>query len=222
TDSPAPESPGRRHLPLTLVLVGGITLLILLAAGSVLFISLREATENTFSLLADKADSNLDLLEAQLETLLGPVENAGTGLAERIAAGDVSDTDTGKRLHDMLRGALAALPRSTAAVYVSANGDSVRMARIDGRISATPTNAFTRERETKALARAREMNAPDWLEPVWIPALHEPVLTFLAPVRRDGELAGAVIIATRLGELATFLERVEQESGVRAFILYDG
>jgi adenylate cyclase len=55
-----------------------------------------------------------------------------------------------------------------------------------------------------------------------VPVLNEPVLTFLAPVRRGGNLEGAVIIATRLGELATFLERIEQESGVRAFILYDG
>ncbi|MEK9662039.1 MAG: hypothetical protein VW644_09935 [Alphaproteobacteria bacterium] len=140
TDSPVPE-PRRRHLPLALVLVGGITLLILLAAGSVLVLSLSEAAENTFSLLADKADSNLDLLEAQLETLLVPVENAGTGLAERMSAGDISNTNG---LQDMLRGALAALPRSTAAVYVPVNGDSVRMALIDGRIAPSSGGELSR------------------------------------------------------------------------------
>jgi len=85
TDSQHAPAERRYHIPLAMLLVGGITLLILLSVGSVLFISLREASENTFTLLADKADSNLDLLEAQLETRLAPVRAAGSHSATHSA-----------------------------------------------------------------------------------------------------------------------------------------
>ena len=52
-DSPAQAPKRKRHLPLALVLVGGITLLILLAAGSVLYISLRKPQRASDSEMRD-------------------------------------------------------------------------------------------------------------------------------------------------------------------------
>jgi hypothetical protein len=128
--NPGPPDPPRRRLPLALLLVGGMTLLILLSVGSVLFISLREATENTFSLLADRADSNLDLLEAQLETQLAPVEAAGTELAARIGADAYRLESDDEALRHMLRGALASLPRATAVIFVTPQAEALRIARV--------------------------------------------------------------------------------------------
>jgi class 3 adenylate cyclase len=220
--SAPPPATVRRHVPLTLVLVGGITLLILLSVGSVLYISLREATENTLSLLADKADVSLDLLEAQLQTRLSPTEAAGTELALHIADGDYSIDDPDRRLHHMLRGALAALPRATAVIFATADGQAIRTARIDGEIAEVPENAFLRERQKLGIARAASLETPSWVEPVWMPVFGEPVLSFIAPVRRGERLVGAVVIATRLDELTNFLQSIETKTGVRAFILYDG
>lgn len=216
-----PDAP-RHRLPLALVLVGGMTLLILLSVGSVLYISLREATENTFSLLADKADSNLDLLEAQLETRLAPVEAAATELAVRIGDGDYHLASQAAALSHMLRGALTSLPLATAIIFVTPDADAIRLARIDGTVTEVPENGFLRERQEQGIALARELGEPDWIAPIWMPMIGEPILSFIAPVRRDGTLVGAVVVSTRLGELARFLQRIESEKGVRAFILYGG
>ena len=220
-EEPSPSATRRRHLPLAVVLVGGITLLILLSVGSVLYISLREATENTFSLLADKADASLDLLEAQLETRLAPTEAAGTELAQHIAAGNYSIDDADRQLHHMLRGVLAALPRATAAIFVTADARAIRMARLNGEITEMPETRELRERQQVGIARATSLAEPSWVEPLWMPNLGEPVLSFIAPVRSGDRLIGAVVIVTRLDELAKFLQTVEANSGVRAFILYD-
>lgn len=219
--NPAPPDPPRRRLPLALLLVGGMTLLILLSVGSVLFISLREATENTFSLLADRADSNLDLLEAQLETQLAPVEAAGTELAARIGADAYRLESDDEALRHMLRGALASLPRATAVIFVTPQAEALRIARVEGVIGEVPENDFLRQRQVEAIERAARMTRPAWLEPTWMPALNEPILSFIAPVRRNGRFAGTVVVSTRLGELARFLKTIETEKGVRAFILYD-
>jgi class 3 adenylate cyclase len=211
----------RRHVPLALLLVGGITLLILLSVGSVLFISLREASENTISLLADKADSNLDLLEAQLATRLAPVGAAGGELALRIGEGDYDVDDADGELRHLLRGALAALPHATAVVFVATDARAVRLARFDGRIQAVDESPFLRERQEFALVRAQTLDAPTWVEPLWMPLLGEPTLSFIAPVRRGTAFFGAVVVTVRLGDLATFLAAIEAERGVRAFVLYD-
>jgi adenylate cyclase len=88
-------------------------------------------------------------------------------------------------------------------------------------IGEVPENDFLRQRQVEAIERAARMTRPAWLEPTWMPALNEPILSFIAPVRRNGRFAGTVVVSTRLDELARFLKTIETEKGVRAFILYD-
>ncbi len=221
TSATKPSSVARRHIPLALVLIGSITLLIVVSVGSVLYISLREATENTFSLLADKANANLDLLQVQIGSKLGPVEAAATELAERIGHGSYTVGEGDSELHHLLRGALAALPHATAVIFVSSDAHAVRIARFDGRVGPVPENPVLRERQEFGLRRAASLDKPSWVEPQWMPLLGEPVLSFIAPVKRNGAFYGALVISTRLGELADFLASIEAKSGVRAFVLYD-
>ena len=88
----AVEAPSKRarppiHVPLALALVGGVTLLILVAVGSVLLITLIGATENTFSLLGQRSSTSLDLLESRISSQLEPIEVVGTDLGAQFADG---------------------------------------------------------------------------------------------------------------------------------------
>ncbi|MGB0573123.1 MAG: hypothetical protein ACPGQM_13880 [Alphaproteobacteria bacterium] len=58
----------RRRFSLATILVGGGTLLLLLAVGSVIFVTLTSAIRNTFELLADRADDTLDISEARIDS----------------------------------------------------------------------------------------------------------------------------------------------------------
>lgn len=227
TDAHPPEvtaptaQAARFRVPLALALVGGITLLIIVSVGSVLYISLRQGTENTFSLLAEKADNSLDLLQAQLDDRLAPVEAAGRAIAAHIAAGDYSVNSRESTLHHLLSGALSALPNATAVIFINKAADAVRIARIDGEIRPLPENPALRERQEYGVATAAKLDKPSWIEPIWMPLLREPILSFVTPVEHNGEFLGAVAISTRLGEVAKFLKEFETKSGVRAFVLYD-
>lgn len=68
----------RTNASLTTILIGGITLLILLAVGSVLWLTLSSATRNTFELLGQRSTATLDVLESQIDGQLLPVM-AGVG-----------------------------------------------------------------------------------------------------------------------------------------------
>ena len=99
SDSNLEQTPRtRRRFGLATIMVGGVTLLILLAVGSVLLITLTSATRNTFELLADQADNTLDILESRIDRQLGPVVDAAGEFARQFADGrlnlDASRTNT--------------------------------------------------------------------------------------------------------------------------------
>ena len=90
--SDGPKLP-RIHIPLALALVGGVTLLILVAVGSVLLITLAGASENTFSLLGQRASTSLDLLESRVGSQLEPIEIVGEDIAAQFADGRLNLDD---------------------------------------------------------------------------------------------------------------------------------
>lgn len=219
---PAPNKlPERRRIPLAAALVGGIALLIMISVGSVLLMSLRQASENTFSLLARYANANLDLLESRIGDKLNPVARAATKLGQRIGAGTYDINQPDQALEHLLRGSLAALPQATAASFVRADGEAVLLARVNGEIRPVFDDAVLRERQATALKQAAKSDKGEWVEPIWVQAIGQPVLSFIAPVKRDKKLFGVVIIPMRLATLADFLKDLEQRNGVRAVVLYD-
>jgi class 3 adenylate cyclase len=182
---------------------------------------MRQAFENTFSLLADNATTNIDLLQSRITGQLDPVIAAGTALAERIGDQGLDPDKSETTLMPLLRGALLTLPQTTAVIFVGADRKAVRLLRNDGKIQNLEENPFIRKQQARALDWARQIGKPSWAEPLWIPILGQPVLSFLAPVKHEDKLFGVVIISIRLGTLADFLKRLEARSGARAFVLYD-
>ena len=85
--------PTRMRASLSAVLVGGVTLLILLAVGSVLWITLTSATRNTFELLGQRANATLDVLEAKVDGQLLSVMGGTEEFADQFADGRLNIKD---------------------------------------------------------------------------------------------------------------------------------
>ncbi len=219
-----PESEQLRppiHIPLALALVGGVTLLILVAVGSVLLITLIGASENTFSLLGKRAAISLDLLEARINSQLEPIEIVGADLGAQFADGRLNLDDRRQRSLDTFRGIFAALPQVTAILFIPVEGEALRTTTREGFVVEVPPNPRVLQRQRSALENAHQQPAPEWSPPFWIETVNRAVVTQLVPVRRGEEFIGLVALTVSLDNIVQFLGTLETQENLSAFILYD-
>lgn len=209
------------HVPLALALVGGVTLLILVAVGSVLLITLIGATENTFSLLGQRASASLDLLESRISSQLEPIEIVGADLGAQFADGRLNLDDRRQRSFDTFRGVFAALPQVTAVLFIPVEGEALRTTIREGYVIEVPPNPRVLQRQRSALENAHQQPGPEWSPPFWVQIINRAVVTQLVPVRRGGELIGLIAVTVSLDNIVQFLATLEREEKLSAFILYD-
>ena len=217
------DRPGRPrfHIPLAFALVGGVTLLILIAVGSVLIITLAGATENTFSLLGQRASASLDLLESRVRSQLQPIEKVGINIAKQFADGRLNLDDRRQRSFDTFRGVFAALPQVTAVLFIPVEGEALRTSIQEGFVIEVPPNPQVLQRQRSALENAHQQPGPEWSPPFWVKSLNRAVVTQLVPVRRGDEFIGLVAVTVSLDSIVRFLGELEKREKLSAFILYD-
>jgi class 3 adenylate cyclase len=209
------------HVPLALALVGGVTLLIVVAVGSVLIITLIGASENTFSLLGQRASTSLDLLESRISSQLEPVEIVGADLGAQFADGRLNLDDRRQRSFDTFRGVFAALPQVTAVLYIPVEGEALRTTTREGYVIEVPPNPRVLQRQRSALENAHQQPAPEWSSPFWVQNINRAVVTQLVPVRRGDEFIGLIAVTVSLDNIVRFLDTLEREEDLSGFILYD-
>lgn len=223
-DRPGGNAPARRRrrIGLATVLVGGVTLLMLLAVGSVLTLTLTGATQNTFSLLGARATITLDLVEARIDGQLDPVVSAAEGLSAQFADGRLNLDDRQDRAFQTFTGILSALPQVTAVLFIPEDGPALRVTVAEGISITVPDTPLLVQRQERALEAARRVSGrSQWLPPIWIAAVAQPVVTVLAPVRRGDDFLGTVILSVTMKNIVDFLEVLTERNNLHAFIVYD-
>ena len=162
-------APRRRRIGLATVLVGGVTLLMLLAVGSVLALTLTGATQNTFSLLGARATTILDLIEARVDGQFDPVVSAAEDLSAQFADGRLNLDDRHERAFQTFTGVLTALPQVTAVIYAPVEGQALRVTLTEGIAISVPDAPALVQRQNRVLDFARSVDKPSqWLTPIWI------------------------------------------------------
>lgn len=220
-DSASTAPRKRRRVHLATVLIGGTTLLILLAVGSVLWLTLTSATRNTFELLGERATRTLDTLEVQIDSQLRPVTEAVAGFAQQFADGRLDIDENRQRTVDTFSGFLTSHPQVRAAVYVSVDNRSVTLTRVEGYPLLVPETPVSAERRSYALSLARQNEGPFWAAPIWIEEVGQAVVTYIAPVRRGDMLIGIVIAPITMTRISEFLRDLEQQQELSAFLLHN-
>lgn len=209
------------HVPLAAALVGGVTLLILIAVGSVLIITLIGASENTFSLIGQRASTSLDLLESRIGSQLEPIEIVGADLGAQFADGRLNLDDRRQRAFDTFRGVFAALPQVTAVLYIPVEGEALRTTIREGYVIEVPPNPRVLQRQRSALQNAHQQPGAEWSSPFWVQNINRAVVTQLVPVRRGDDFIGLIAVTVSLDNIVQFLAALEQEKKLSGFILYD-
>lgn len=220
-DSEVTPRSRRSRIHLATVLIGGTTLLILVAVGSVLWVTLTSATQNTFELLGERATRTLDTLEVQIDSQLKPVTEAVEGFARQFADGRLDIESNRQQVVDTFSGFLTSHPQVRAAVYVTTDNKGVTLARVEGYPVVVPETPDSMERRRFALSLARKSDSPFWAAPIWIAEVGQAVVTYIAPVRRGNELIGIVVAPITLTRVSEFLRQLEQEQDLSAFLLHN-
>ena len=219
----------RFRIPVSAALVGASAALMALAVGGVLLITFLTARANTLDLLRDRAELGLELLETRVRGQLDPVAAAGSGLGTLIGEGEL-DTADEAQVRAAFQGALAAVPQATAVVYVDRDLHSARVSRgedplievIEAGMGVVGMGGMMANAAgvQAMLQSAAQMNGAEWLAPLWVQSLKQPVLNLEVPVNRDGEFLGVLFVVVQLGTVVDFLARLEIEQETRAFVLY--
>ena len=213
--------PKRTRARLTTVLVGGVTLLILLAVGSVLWVTLTSVTRNTFELLGESASATLDVLEAKVDGQLVSVTVGVEDFAKQFADGRLNITDRRSNVFHSFAGFLSAHPKVTAMLYVGVDQNSIVVTRSEGFPIEVPSTPGSQERRKFALESTAQSGKPLWAPPIWVSDVGQPVVTYIAPVKRGDELLGVVIAPVVLTRVSEFLLDLETEGNLSAFIVHN-
>jgi adenylate cyclase len=221
--SASPPPPGwkrkRFHLSITLELLLGYGGLIFLAVAAVLALAVNASSQNTVSLMIDKAELVMDGLEMRVRSQLEPARYQAEYLAGMISRGEVDSTSHAS-METALRAALAAAPQITGVGFVDPRGFwlSARRPTIDSPVTfgIFPDPVSTAE----AMEIARLTDGPVWTDPEWVADLKASFLTVRVPVRRNGQLIGAVVTGVSFQDLSRFLQDLQTETGEHAFILF--
>lgn len=214
--------PVRARASLSTILVGGVTLLILVAVGSVLWITLNSATRNTFELLGQRANATLDVLEAKVDGQLLSVMGGTEEFADQFADGRLNIKDKRNNVFHAFSGFLSSHPQVTALLYLDVELDSIVVSRSEGYAIEVPATPASTERRSLALNLARAHGRPIWADPIWVSDIGQPILTYIAPVKRGDDLLGVVVAPVVLNNVSAFLLELETKGDLSAFILHNG
>ena len=215
------RQPGWR-LPIAAYLAAGFGGLIALAVGTVLWLSLGTARQNTIDLMRVTAQFATGALERGIAAHLQPTRHGVEYVAMLLSDGSVP-LDDDEALRRLLLGSLAGLPQVTTIAFVRDDLHVVRAGsgtdRIDGGPDTSSANLADRPRLQQLLRKAESEDGFQWGDVVYFRALGRPELMLRMAVRKDGAFRGVVTAAVSLGELSgKLLDSMVQSAG-RPFIL---
>ena len=196
-------------------------LLILLAVGSVLWVTLTSATRNTFELLGERASTTLDVLEARVDGQLSSVALGMQDFAAQFADGRLNIANKRAQTLNTFSGFLSSHPQVLALIYIEKDKTSLTVKRQEGYVVEVNDTRTTEDRRDFALNLAFDKRRPFWGDPLWVPAANGAVLTHLAPVWRCDDFLGVVLAPVSLSRISAFLKTLEGEDDLSAFILHN-
>ena len=185
SSSKAPRRRAGPKLPITSTLLLGFGGLVAVAVASVLLISIQVARDNTDELLRQTATQRLAAAVARIDRADDP------------------------RIETLLRGSLGAAPQISGLAFVRSDLSTVRARRdrsLDrDRIDIISGSMARQSYAQELIEAAKRVKGVGWNDVFYVPELHASFISAMAPVRRDGRFAGAVLAAVPVSELSRLI-----------------
>jgi len=206
------------RIPIAFLLGLSIGALVLVAASTVLVISLWSGVQSTVHLLQQQAVISVDTVQERLEDHLAPAQEQLYFINDLIVSGRLDPRDD-RRMEDVLTGALAATPQVDGIVFIDLSLHMRGVMRsgggaywVDEDQSLNPDFQLMTDPQT-----VRESKG--WGELAWSTGLDVPVQILRQPVVVGGELVGMLGAGASVLDLSRFVRSVETEFGSHVFIM---
>jgi len=213
------STPRRRlffRIPIALILGVGLSGLTLIAAISVMWVSLGIAQQNTVDLLQDKARNLINTIENRVRAQLEPAEDQVTALAFLWSQENETFDDLSRLERDLKR-SMVALPQVNGTAISFADGRLLLVSK-DGSVERSALSADPAMKA--ALEFARNETRAYWGPPIWQPELQQTIVNVRHPIRIRGQFIGFIGTAVSTESLSQFLQGLDVK-GWTPFILYD-
>ena len=215
-------APRRRReswrIPIAMLLGLSLGALVLLAAASVLVISIWSGIRSTIDLLQDQAVFAIDTVEARLEEHLVPAEDQLDFINDLVSAGRLDPNDD-RQMEHVLTGALAATPQVDGIIFIDSDGRLRGVGRVGGG-AYWISDEYAGGPDIDALTDDIDnMQGGGWGDVVWSPGLEIAVQTIRRPVIVDGEIIGVLGAGVSIQKLSRLAAELEDDFGHRVFIL---
>ncbi|WP_298724833.1 adenylate/guanylate cyclase domain-containing protein [uncultured Ferrovibrio sp.] len=214
---------------ISLVLVGGVGLLILLSCLA-FGIAMVTGRQNTVDLLRDRNERIVQQLVERTRLQLDPAHRQIEAFRNRIVSKHLPLNDVG-RLTDYMTSALDSLPQVDAIGLVRNDFVATRVFRhasqlvamhdkmTDDAVAATRMQALRQSIEAPQTGMGLHRDVR-WGALIWAPELQQPLINTIAPVVMDGVFVGGVVALVSLGSLSRLLEVDSVDGEAVNFILY--
>ncbi|WP_170984424.1 adenylate/guanylate cyclase domain-containing protein [Rhodoligotrophos defluvii] len=205
-----PGWPIGRLLPLVL------GALIIAAVVPVIVTGSIGARDISSRLLRERNDLLIEAVVTPIEALLEPVVRQMDRAAALVAGGQIDPADEAS-FGAFVRGLMAPTPQVAEIALLASDGSLYRW----GRDGAVPENGGREPFKPQYLDEARAGGGPRWSRPFHNDLLGETVVTYRAPLRKDGEVVGVLVAAVTVETLSTSLAAIGREFEVTPFVLLD-
>ncbi len=205
-----------RRIPITAITVFGVSSLLAISIGIVLFLGFSQAAKSTRQLLANQAGTLIDAMELSIDSRLKPVRDQARWIADNIH--DVSDPAS---LDASIFGSLAATPQVAGVAIVLPNGRSRQWHRQQ---HITIEEDWSNRAEIMTwLEVVKNEGAEAWRAPIWVKKpVHTTTLLHDIPLYDlDGKFIGVFAQIVPIYELSASISKRYTETGITPFVLYD-
>jgi class 3 adenylate cyclase len=210
----------RGGVSLTVTLATSISVLLLVAVLSVLFIGLWSGAKNTQELLQQQAYMILATTSEKVQTHLDPASNQVALLGQLVAAGEL-DPARRNRLIDTFKGGLSAAPQLDSVLHFDHAYQGTGVARSDTGFVEVLRDYSSNQKVRDSIDKALGDGKGSWGEPIWLPRLKKTLLNYRAPVTYPGGKPGLLVASVTVSELSSYLGNFDPDIGSNVYILHD-
>lgn len=205
----------RRRYSIATVLALTLAGFAIIAVAAVVLPLLYVGRQSTVSLLRDKGDLQLNMIELRVRQQMEPAANQLSFIADVLGGSSAVDHDR-RRIADIMTGALAATPQIFSLSFVGPDGVSTTAVRNDNGVTIRTTRLMY-DAVMGAGAEAETSGT-------WAGIVHKPTgeiyIVRQQAVHRDNRFIGMLFARISVRQLSSFLA-VEPGLAGNGFILYD-
>lgn len=206
-----------RRVPVSAIAIFGFGVLVAVAVGAVLLVGILSATKNTSTLLQDKGESVVSLVERDIDARLSPAVSQSQWIANAFAEGKLSLEGHGS-LDAFMLGALAGTPQIAGMAIVTPDAQSRRWTRAQAEVIQADWSA---DKELVQWVRdGTTQSGAAWRPPFWTEAAGAAVVMLDTPLKYNDEYLGMLAQVVPIAEISSALGELELPSGMTPFVLY--